>query len=213
MGDVFHIEFFAENDSASCAAAKADHLYSFDVPDADGGGLAVNLRGNVHFANGMCYFSGFFMNEAVMGMHQGWVETYFRPLDKVDVITSGRFCAASSGGRKPTVTAPAPKAAATDGQMTAGFLRETCGELAPGRPTVPAALCASYLRGVLEGAQLQAVASKMPSAWCFPRSATIMDAGQTYVRWYDREGPSPDDLGSISFGLAMVDAYPCSGTP
>jgi hypothetical protein len=51
-GDVFHAEFFAENDSARCVKAKADHLYSFDVPDADGSGLAVNLQGNVQFANG-----------------------------------------------------------------------------------------------------------------------------------------------------------------
>jgi hypothetical protein len=51
-GDVFHLGFFAENDSARCVKAKADHPYSFDVRDADGGGLAVNLRGNVQFADG-----------------------------------------------------------------------------------------------------------------------------------------------------------------
>lgn len=94
-GDVFYIELHAENAHAGCGSAAPDHMYTFDVPDPEGGGLAVNFRGNVQFANGYCYVAGFFMNEQVHGMHQGWTETYFRPLDKAEVITSGRFCSAA----------------------------------------------------------------------------------------------------------------------
>ncbi len=79
-GQVFYIEFHTDNASASCAGATADHLYTFDHPDADGAGLAVNLRGNVQFANGMCYFAGYFMNEPVMGMHPGLDRNVLPPI-------------------------------------------------------------------------------------------------------------------------------------
>lgn len=100
-GDVFYIELFRENSDMECASAPSDKLYSLSLPyeqsdPVDGGGLSVNIRGDVQFANGFCYLSGFFMNQQVMGMHQGWIETYFAPLKKEEVITSGKFCAAGA---------------------------------------------------------------------------------------------------------------------
>lgn len=97
-GQVVYIEFSDDNSNIGCAGAEADKLYSIPRPfpkvnGLDGGGLAVNLRGNVQFHNGYCTFKGFFMNQDVMGMHQGWVETYFKPLDQFDVVKSGVFCA------------------------------------------------------------------------------------------------------------------------
>jgi hypothetical protein len=97
-GQVVYIELFAENDEVDCASADSDKLFSFSLPNNPNaplleGGLAVNLRGNVQFANGFCYFKGFFMNQQVMGMHQGWIETYFGAVDQFDVIKSDRFCA------------------------------------------------------------------------------------------------------------------------
>jgi len=32
------------------------------------------------------------MNEDVMGMHQGWIETYFGAVDKKDIVLSNDFC-------------------------------------------------------------------------------------------------------------------------
>lgn len=91
-GDVYFIEFYRENADYGCASSPEDKLYSLSYPDPGGGGLAVNLRGNVQFANGYCYVSGFFLNHQVMGMHQGWIETYFDPLALRDVMTSPRYC-------------------------------------------------------------------------------------------------------------------------
>jgi hypothetical protein len=32
------------------------------------------------------------MNEDVMGIHQGWVETYFGAVDKEKVVMSDKYC-------------------------------------------------------------------------------------------------------------------------
>lgn len=75
-------------------------LNAFQRPDDPGnttdGGLAVNLRGNTQRAHGDCYFSGYYMNEDVAGMHQGWVETYFGAVDKMQIVLSDKFCRADS---------------------------------------------------------------------------------------------------------------------
>ena len=101
-GQIVYIDFVDEQSEESlsldrgCIGADADKLYSFSFPYPDvegGGGLAVNLRGNVQFGHGRCYFRGFFMNKDVMGMQAGWIETYFGAVDQFDVIKSNRFCA------------------------------------------------------------------------------------------------------------------------
>jgi hypothetical protein len=100
-GDIVFIEFFRENADMDCAAGQADHLYSFSYPNnpkdpLGEGGLAVNVRGNVQFANSYCYVSGFFINQQVMGIHQGWTETYFGALDAAQVVLSGTACMSTS---------------------------------------------------------------------------------------------------------------------
>lgn len=97
-GQVVFVDLVADNEHVDCSAAKPDRLFAFSLPNdpkdpLGAGGLAVNLRGNVQFANGFCYFRGFFINSDVMGMHQGWTETYFGSVDKFEVIKSNRFCA------------------------------------------------------------------------------------------------------------------------
>lgn len=96
-GQVVYIEIFGDNSRFGCAAASSDKLYSVSKPNnpetALEGGLAVNLRGNVNFHNGFCTFRGFFMNERVPGLHQGWTETYFGAVDRFDLIKSNRYCA------------------------------------------------------------------------------------------------------------------------
>lgn len=73
-----------------------DALNSFSIPYKDDGGLAVNLKGNTQFANGACYFSGYYMNQEVMGVHQGWTETYFGAIDKKEIVLSSKFCLSES---------------------------------------------------------------------------------------------------------------------
>lgn len=56
------------------------------------GGVAVNMRGGTSWANGSCNRVGFFKNEVVEGIHQGWIETYFGHLEDAPVSLAGRYC-------------------------------------------------------------------------------------------------------------------------
>ena len=58
----------------------------------DDGGLEVNLRGNYGLVGEICRFDGFFMNEPVYGMHQGWGETYFGAIDEKRIVAAGHYC-------------------------------------------------------------------------------------------------------------------------
>lgn len=95
-GQVMFIEITGDGDKIGCGNSDKDHLYALSKPNTPGsvddGGLEVNLRGNVQFHDGLCTFHGFYMNQPVYGMHQGWIETYFKPLDQFEVIKSGAFC-------------------------------------------------------------------------------------------------------------------------
>ncbi|HHK73804.1 MAG TPA: hypothetical protein ENJ57_01425 [Rhizobiales bacterium] len=97
-GLIVYIRFAADNatDDAECLNADPDKLYPFIFPEDRNnpynGGLAVNLRGNVRYSNGMCVFSGFYKNKPVPGAHQGWIETYFGAVDASQVVNSGRYC-------------------------------------------------------------------------------------------------------------------------
>jgi hypothetical protein len=79
-------------------SADPDKLYSFSLPEdpraSDSGGLAVNLRGNRVSIGSGCRLDGFFMNEPVFGIHQGWTETYFGAIDRARVVASGHYCLA-----------------------------------------------------------------------------------------------------------------------
>lgn len=92
-GQVVYIALNVDGDSAKC---NDEDLNSFRVPSdrrkPSDGGIAINLRGNSQFANGTCYFAGFFMNMDVMGMHQGWGETYFGAVGMQEILLSGRYC-------------------------------------------------------------------------------------------------------------------------
>lgn len=95
-GRVVYIE---QRRTGQCGAADALNSYSspFFDPDAGeypggAGGLAVNMRGGTSWANGTCNRVGFFKNEVVEGMHQGWIETYFGHLEDAPVSLAGRYC-------------------------------------------------------------------------------------------------------------------------
>lgn len=92
-GQIVYIVLYQDASKTTC---DDQELNSFSRPvnpeEVMEGGLAVNIRGNTQFANGICYFKGYYMNEDVMGMHQGWVETYFRAVDKEKIVTSNKYC-------------------------------------------------------------------------------------------------------------------------
>lgn len=92
-GSIVYIELYADATRVSCNDNDLNSFsWSDDKSDFASGGLAVNIRGNTQFANGTCYFRGYYMNEDVMGMHQGWIETYFGAVDKQKIALSNDFC-------------------------------------------------------------------------------------------------------------------------
>jgi hypothetical protein len=94
-GRIVYIDF--QDSQTAMDACASEELKSFSVPDrspeAEGiGGLEVNIRGNTQYANGGCIFRGYYMNEPVSGMHQGWMSTLFKPLDIQELVLAGRYC-------------------------------------------------------------------------------------------------------------------------
>jgi hypothetical protein len=79
--------------SPSCDNEK---LHSFLIPHDPGnainGGLQINIRGNAQGSNGFCRLRGYYINESVMGLHQGWVETYFGAVELEKIVLSDKFC-------------------------------------------------------------------------------------------------------------------------
>jgi len=75
-----------------------DELYAFGLPRdpkaPENGGRYVNLRGNTAKDGRGCRLDGFFMNEPVTGIHQGWTETYFGAIDRKRIVASNQFCLA-----------------------------------------------------------------------------------------------------------------------
>ena len=66
----------------------------YDLKHPHDGGVLVNFRGNASTKNGRCVLQGFYMNEPLLGLHQGWVETYFGAVDEKRLIASGTYCLA-----------------------------------------------------------------------------------------------------------------------
>jgi len=81
-----------------CAAYASDsELYSVSLPEPPGSswpGVAINLRGNTRPVGSGCRFEGFYMNEPVAGMHQGWTETYFGAIQRERIVASDHYCMA-----------------------------------------------------------------------------------------------------------------------
>ncbi len=92
-GLIVYIKFSADGDGSSCID---DEMQSFSIPndpkDFQQGGLAVNIRGPVSMVDGKCQFAGFYKNESVDGMHQGYIETYFGVLEGAESPTPKRYC-------------------------------------------------------------------------------------------------------------------------
>ena len=92
-GRIVFIDLHRDDPGAQC---NDEALATFNLPDdpkdAMAGGLAVNIRGNTQFANGSCHFHGYYMNQDVAGMHQGWTETFFGAVEMQKIVLSDKFC-------------------------------------------------------------------------------------------------------------------------
>jgi hypothetical protein len=80
-----------------CDTSPSADLYSVLLPDSpaeDSGGVSINLRGNRTPAGKGCRFEGFYMNEPVAGIHQGWTESYFGAIDRKRIVASNHYCMA-----------------------------------------------------------------------------------------------------------------------
>jgi hypothetical protein len=76
---------------------RRDDLYSVLLPEspaADSGGVSINLRGNRTPVGKGCRFEGFYMNEPVAGIHQGWTDNYFGAIDRARIVASNHYCMA-----------------------------------------------------------------------------------------------------------------------
>lgn len=96
-GQIVYIHAANSNPNSPCGQ---DDLISLSIPvdpnDAFEGGLSVNLRGNTQFTNGACHLKGYYVNQDVQGIHQGWTETYFEAIETKEVVMSGRYCLESA---------------------------------------------------------------------------------------------------------------------
>lgn len=96
------VVYIAIDHALADAPCDNEQLFSFarptDIHDPAQGGLAVNVQGNAQPMNGGCRLRGYYRNQDVAGMHQGWVETYFGAA-KPGVVSPGKHCLAQSVGR------------------------------------------------------------------------------------------------------------------
>ncbi|HEY0662780.1 MAG TPA: hypothetical protein VGD21_15835 [Lysobacter sp.] len=101
-GQIVYIQLHQDAAETTC---NDKELNSFSRPENPkehmDGGLAVNIRGNAQFANGVCYFAGYYMNEDVMGMHQGWIETFYGAVNEKEILESGKYCLAKAIEQQP----------------------------------------------------------------------------------------------------------------
>lgn len=96
-GQIVYIHVANSDPDSPCGQ---DDLISLAIPvdpnDALEGGLSVNVRGNAQFTNGACHLKGYYVNQDVQGIHQGWTETYFGAIETKEVVMSGRYCLQSA---------------------------------------------------------------------------------------------------------------------
>ena len=92
-GQIVYIKSSMEADDVDCTnEARNSFSFPVDPHKATEGGLNVIVQGNVQQANGLCHFSGFYINEEVFGVHQGWSSTSFIAIPTKDIVLSGKYC-------------------------------------------------------------------------------------------------------------------------
>jgi hypothetical protein len=67
------------------------------ISSANNSGLAVLLRGNDSAGPASCRLSGFYLNEPIFDVQDGWSRTFFGAIDANRMIDSGQYCLARRG--------------------------------------------------------------------------------------------------------------------
>ena len=73
--------------------------WPYDEKNWRNGGIEVNFRGNARVQDGRCVLEGFYMNQPLDGVLQGYIQTFFGAVDERRVIGSGTYCLAEQEGR------------------------------------------------------------------------------------------------------------------
>ncbi len=100
-GRVVYMDIITGQDYAACAGPEQNGVFAFEVPSRTpglrSGSLHVNIiEPEMQATRGGCHFNGFYVNEPVHSVEEGRSETSFRPLDTMEVMTSGRYCRADA---------------------------------------------------------------------------------------------------------------------
>ena len=89
------IVYIAIDNAANDSGRNNAQMFSFTRPenmdDPVQGGLAVNISGNAQANDGSCRLQGYYRNQEVAGMHQGWVETYFGAVEQA-AVSPDKYC-------------------------------------------------------------------------------------------------------------------------
>jgi len=100
-GRVVYMDLVTGPDYEACAGPEQNGVFAFEVPSGTpglrSGSLHLTiLEPKMKATRGGCHFNGFYVNEPVHSVEEGRSETSFRPLDTMEVMTSGRYCRADA---------------------------------------------------------------------------------------------------------------------
>jgi hypothetical protein len=98
-GRIVYIDLYSDDYYAGCKEPEKEKVYIFEFlhgKSVGSGGLRVNIhdpKDHKQTSDGAtCIFMGFYSNEPVNDAHDGWTETNFWPVDKFEIMSSGRYC-------------------------------------------------------------------------------------------------------------------------
>jgi hypothetical protein len=98
---VIYIGLGVDSEFPACSPSS-DEDFIFEVPSGSpglqSGGQRIKMLGGAVRYDFLrdCIFRGFYANEPVAGVRDGWSETNLRALDTFEVLSSGRYCLADA---------------------------------------------------------------------------------------------------------------------
>jgi hypothetical protein len=107
-GRIVYIDLFAENDDVHCEGAPDNESYAFTAPSRTApGDLEVTIAGPATYvvSSSMCALFGFYVSEVTE--RDGKRRTRFRPVDKFETMSSGRYCLGKWTDAAPVPGSPA----------------------------------------------------------------------------------------------------------
>jgi hypothetical protein len=116
-GRIVYFHFNTDDNFAGCIEPPEDNLYVFEFLDGKHGPGVRGLKVNIYdrskaVGGGACFLSGFYVNKPANQTHDAWIETTFRPVDKFEIMSSGRYCLGderSASDAEPRDSLPACK--------------------------------------------------------------------------------------------------------